>query len=160
MDFDPSVERAMLDLIADAEKEYEAEEERHRKELDRITQEVENRRSVLNAYLAKYGRPGRYPEDLARSKLLERFQGATYRQMVHMWADEHDGRVAVKELVDAVLEAGIFGTRQKAHKAMWATVSQGKAKGELARVDEGIYVKRNRLAQPLTLVNAPVNETA
>lgn len=76
------------------------------------------------------------------SPLLVQMKHGSYRQMLRAWAEDHDGHVVVKELVQAALDSGRFDSRQKAHKTMWSTITQAAKKGEFERVDEGVYEAR------------------
>ncbi len=145
MDNEGSFEEKIQVLITKAESQRQEAHERYERELQQaleaVDQRIEHYVCTLNDYLAENGLPTMQATPPWQSALIERLKDASYRQMLSIWADDHDGLVVMRELINAVTEAGIFDKRNKAHRSLYSAVSVAKKKGTFERVSDGVYQK-------------------
>ena len=136
MNYSAEVEQALRQLALDAQERA-----------DKAAQEAEHLATALHLYLAKFDRSviantASHVESVADTSLVEQLKNATFRGMVRAWSDSHDGRIIVRDLVSAAVKTGRFDSRIKAHRTMWSAISQAAKKGEIERLEEGVYQAR------------------
>jgi hypothetical protein len=131
MDYSAEVERTLKDLVSDAKERAQ-----------QANEEAGHFMSALDAYLARFNRPIMSAPFEASPDHVRQMKDLSYRQMLRVWAEAHDGQVIVKELVTAVASTGRFESRTKAHRSIWSAVSQATKKGEFERTGEGAYRRR------------------
>jgi hypothetical protein len=143
MDYRDVTEQGLRDLVRDAEA-------RAKKAHD----ELQFLRGTLDTYLANFGQQSleqgaTHSIVIVDSALLNHLKQASYREMLRIWADAHDGQIIAKELVSAAVDTGRFETRTKAHRTMWSALSQAAKRGEYEHVGEGMYRTASPSPAPL-----------
>jgi hypothetical protein len=127
-------------------------------------EQVDFFRGMLSTYRTAFSQPSGTPSTFVPgavssdvdSNLVGKLQGKSYRQMVQLWAEAHGGRIVVKDLVAAAAATGRFDTRTKAHRTLWSTISQAAKRGEIERVDQGVYRTKSASMPPLLPTTDPM----
>jgi hypothetical protein len=150
MDYKDVTEQALRALVRDAEARAQ-----------KAYNELAFLKGTLDTYLTQFGQQAttqeeRRAEIQVESGLAERLKQATYREMLRLWADTHDGQIIAKEIVSAAFSTGRFDTRTKAHRTMWSALSQAAKRGEYEHIGKGMY--RTKGPSPVPLLDHQEDE--
>ena len=144
-------EQETLELIAEAEQDRNKAVQRvevARKTAEIAENVVEGLKLALNRYRQHYGLP---PLAIpAAPELAAELSHLDPRGLIDRWADTHSGKVVMKELCNAVVQAGQYKDARQAAGSLYSTVKRMPGYMWVAR---GVYQRKGAIP----LLNEPTS---
>ena len=136
-------EQETLELIAEAEQDRNKAIQRveaARKTAQTAENVVEALKLALNRYRQHYGLP---PLAIpAAPELAAALSHLDPRALIDHWSDTHNGKVVMKELCNAVVQAGQYKDARQAAGSLYSTVKRMPGYAKAAR---GVYQRKGSI---------------
>lgn len=146
-------EQQLLALITETEQDRDRAEQRRlaaERAVTTLDEQLAMLRGTLDIYRRKHGLPA--PERTpVNSEQAAAYYHKSIREIVHLWLDQHNDEVVLKEMYRYLVDIGLFKDVGEAHGAFSRIFARMP---DLTRITRGIY-RRQRAPAPESAPDVP-----